>query len=314
MTTNNGTGKPSGAIQRRGNTFMDRLKADFESWRPTLTAVLPRHLSADRIIKMALSTVMRSPDLHACTPVSIVKSVISAAEMGLEVGGFLGEAYILPFSNKKKVRDGNVWKEAKVTEAQLIPGYKGLLKLARQTGDISEVYATVVDEEEYKRGLFRVTLGTERSIEHTMLLEGRSGELFAVYAVVKFKDGSRHFEVLTKAMVEGIRGRSKAAHAGPWVTDYHAMAKKTAIKQALKTVTLSPEKPRDLAAAMALAADDAADAGEAFRSELADTIDAEGEEVREESTAPQTRADAIGARIGASPLPDDADPVTGEVP
>jgi recombination protein RecT len=300
-----------GAIQKRAPTVIDQVKAGFEQWRPTLAAVLPKHLDPDRVIKMSLMAVMRSPDLQRCTPISIVKAAVTAAEMGLEVGSFLGEAYLVPFKNKKQVRDGNTWKEVQVTEAQLIPGYKGLIKLARQTGDISEVYAVIVDKNEHARSMFRVILGTTREVHHEMLLEDRAGEMFAVYGVVRFKDGSKHFEVLTKAQVDAIRARSKASGAGPWVTDYEWMARKTAIKQALKTVTLSPEKPKDLQTAMALAADDAADAGEAFRSELADAIDTDGEPMADpEPERPATRTDAIGAKLGVTPA---HDPVTGEV-
>lgn len=252
------------AIEKRKPTGGELLHAEFQKWKPTLKALLPNHLDPERIIKMAMGAYMRSEHLQKCTLSSVVKATIMAAELGLEPGGLLGEAYLVPFNNTKKFKDGNVWKERKVTEATLIPGYKGLVKLARQTGDIASVYACLVDESE-RRG-FQVILGTERKIKHEMdLTADRTGEVFAVYAVIKFKDGSEHFEVMTKSEVDAIRARAKASDSGPWETDYGWMAKKTVLKQALKLVTLSPEKP---GLATATAADDAAESGQAFNTDL----------------------------------------------
>lgn len=255
---------PSKALATRKKSSGELLKEEFDKWKPTLKAVLPAHLDADRIVKMSMGAYMRSDYLQKCTIVSVVKATIMAAELGLEVGGLLGEAYLVPFNNKKKVKDGNVFVTREVTEAQLIPGYKGLCKLARQTGEIAAIYACGVDESELNG--FRVVLGTERKITHTMTMDdSRTGNCFAYYAVIKFKDGSEHFEVMTRKMVDAIRLRSKASENGPWVTDFDWMAKKTVLKQALKLVTMSPEKP---ALAQAVALDNASESGEAFNTDL----------------------------------------------
>lgn len=321
-TTANGNGQPKTALAKRPKSSGELLRDEFEKWRPTLRAVLPSHLDPDRIIKMACMAFVRSEDLQRCTLASVVKATIMAAELGLEVGGLLGEAYLVPYDNKKKVKDGNQWKEVKVREATLIPGYKGLAKLARQSGDVSAIYACVVDTSEVKS--FAVTLGTERGIKHEMnLCDSRKGEVFAVYAVVKFKDGSDHFEVMTRSQVDAIRKRSKATgDTSPWATDYEWMAKKTALKQALKLVTLSPDKPQ---LAMAIAADNAVESGEAFNTD----ITAEFEALDEGATAEQalsqgmqqapvqqetSRAAELGALLdGKKAASTPHDPTTGEV-
>ena len=334
MTTANGNqtqavtttvAAPSKALAQRKKSMGELLKDEFERWKPTLKAVLPAHLDADRIIKMAMGAYMRSDYLQKCTIVSVVKATIMAAELGLEVGGLLGESYLVPFDNKKKVKDGNVFKEVKVTEATLIPGYKGLVKLARQSGDVSSIYACAVDESELES--FKVVLGTERKITHDMnLSETRAGKSLAYYAVIKFKDGTEHFEVMTKKMVDEIKKRSKAADSGPWQTDYDWMAKKTVLKQALKLVTMSPEKP---ALANAVALDNAMEGGDAFNTDIVAEF-----EVREEDSSatadsiaqnaspaqvpqPATRSAALSARLGGEgeqhavvvPTPHDEDGV-----
>lgn len=266
------------AIQLRP---VDLLKKSFEQWRPTLKAILPKHIDPDRVIKIAMSVYLNKPELQACTPLSMVRATLQAAELGLDPSSLLGEAYFLPFNNKKKKRDGNTWKEEVVLEVQLMPGYVGLVKLAKQTGDVADVYAVVVDECEKEETYFMVERGTINRIHHKVRMDvERTGKLFAVYGVVKFKDGTHHFEVMSKSDVEAIRSRSKSKDSGPWVTDYFAMARKTAIKQALKTIPKSPEKPQ---LAQAIAADTAAEIGEAFNTDL--VIDTDGVDVTEQAQA-----------------------------
>jgi recombination protein RecT len=338
MTTTaaNGNGTPSTTIEKKIPTRIDVLKKHFEAWRPTLAAVLPKHVDPERVIKIAMNVYLNKPELAMCTPISMVKATLQCAELGLDPSPLLNEAWFLPFENKKKVKDGNIFREEKVPEVQLMPGYVGLIKLAKQTGDVSDVYAVVVDKCEASPEFFQVTRGTVNEIHHVMRMDvERTGELHAVYAVVKFKDGTHHFEVLAKPDVDAIRMRSKAANSGPWVTDYNAMARKSAIKQALKTIPKSPERPN---LAKAIAADNAAETGEAFRGDLlSDVIDTTGDVVADaadatasaSSDAPKTDAKAHATPAGgrtadlASKLAANApkekpptvthDPVTGEV-
>jgi recombination protein RecT len=185
--------------------------------------------------------------------------------------------------------------EELVEEVQMVPGYVGLIKLAKQTGDISDVYAVVVDECEKELEYFCVERGLANTVHHKQRFDvPRTGNLFAVYGVVKFKDGTFHFEALSKDDVEKIRARSKTPNSGPWVTDYFAMAKKTAIKQALKTIPKSAEKPQ---LAQALAADNAAEMGEAFSGELAEALDAEAEVVVDEPVQPKSRTQELASKL-----------------
>jgi recombination protein RecT len=286
------------AIEKRQPTRMDVLVKLFQDWRPTLRAILPKHIDPERVVKVALKVFMDKPELARCTPLSMLKATLQCAELGLDPSPLLGEAYFIPFNNKVKFKDGNVWKERTEEQVQLMPGYPGLIKLAKQTGDIADVYAVVVDECEAAPEYFRVRRGTVNEIHHDMRMTERTGNLFAVYGVVKYRDNTYHFEVLPKADVDAIRKRSKSADNGPWVTDYFAMARKTAIKQALKTVPKSPEKP---ALPRALAIDTAAELGEAFRGDLlSDTIDAEGTDVTDApalADKPATRTEELQQRL-----------------
>lgn len=229
-----------------------QLATTFEQWKPTLRAILPRHLDADRIIKIAVSSFARNPTLQQCSLGSVIQAVIVAAELGLEPGSYSGEAYLVPFKGK----------------ATLIPGYKGLIKLAKQHGDVVSVSAYCVDESD----LFEVELGLEPRIVHKPNLTGRTGKLKAVYAIARMKDGGFAFDFMLPAEVEAIRIRSRGGSSGPWQTDYHEMAKKTVIKRMLKLLPMSAERPE---LATAIAASYAGETGDVVLTPTAEMIEDE---------------------------------------
>ena len=120
--------------------------------REAVPQSLAKTLDPDRVIKIVLACAARPESkLLECTPQSIAASVVSALGMGLEPGGPLGHAYLVPFKNG----DG-------VYEAQLIPGYRGYVALARRSGEIQSVEAHVVRE----RDEFDVEFGSESRIVH----------------------------------------------------------------------------------------------------------------------------------------------------
>jgi recombination protein RecT len=307
-TNGNGT-----AIEKRKLSRMDVLKESFDKWKPTLKMILPKHIDPDRVIRIAMNVFLNKPELQTCSPISMVRATLQCAELGLDPSPLLGECAFVPFNNTIKVKDGNQWVSRKVEEVQLMPMYLGLIKLCKQTGDIADVYAVVVDEcdaaptyDEHGNLVsgFAVEEGTVRSVKHKPDFAKKTGKLYAVYGVVKFKDGTHHFEVLTKKDVDAIRERSKSKDNGAWVTDYQAMAKKTAIKQALKTVPKSPEKP---ALPTAIALDNAGDIGEAFSTSFTEAMDAEGVDTTEPPAA-QSRTEELAAKL-AGPVAHDKDGV-----
>lgn len=229
---------------------LDNLKTLFDKARPAIEAVVPRHLTGEKILKITLSAASRTPDLLKCTPQSILLAVMQSAALGLEPNTPLGHAYLIPYRNGDKF------------ECQFIPGYKGLIKLAIQSGDVASVWTRVVHQGDH----FEVLQGTEERLVHRPVL-GRDDSqaavtMLCVYAVAKMKDGSVIFEVMTKAQVDAIRSRSRASKGGPWVTDYEEMARKTAVRRLAKYLPLSPELAQALRAQEIAEAGDAPEAGD----------------------------------------------------
>lgn len=203
------------------------LKALFERSRASIAEAMPRHLSVERILRVTLAAVGRTPLLLQCDQASILKSVMVAAQLGLEPTGVLGSAYLVPYRNTKTGR----------YEAQLIIGYRGLIDLARRSGQIASIDARVVRTSDR----FICTFGLLPVLEHEPCWDDDPGELRAVYAVARLTDGSTQLEVMTKAEIEKIRLRAKAGNNGPWITDYEEMARKTVVRRLAKYLPLSVE-------------------------------------------------------------------------
>lgn len=195
------------------------------NWK-RIEKVASRHTNPDRLMALAISTINKNPKLGECSESSVMSCLMRCSTLGLEpsdVDG-LGRAYILPFRSKQGM------------QATFILGYKGLIELARRSGEIKDISARAV----YDGDFFEYEYGLNEKLRHVPSDgEKTPDKLTFVYCVVHFKDGGHYFDVMTKAEVEAVRKRSKSPNNGPWVTDYEAMAKKTVIKRANPYLPLS---------------------------------------------------------------------------
>ncbi len=209
------------ALSRR-----DEFRLKLEEMKPTLAAILPKHITPERMVRIALQAVVAQPELLECSQNSILRGILQAAQLGLEIGGALGHAYLIPFKGK----DGN-------KHAQFIPGYRGLVDLVRRTGEINSIATHLV----YAKDKFTLEYGLDPILKHQPYLDGDPGEVRFGYAIAHFRDNALQFEVMTRHQMDAIRSRSKAANAGPWVTDTEEMYRKTVLRRLIKMLPTSPE-------------------------------------------------------------------------
>lgn len=184
-----------------------------------------RAMSAERLIKMFAMAASRNPDLLKCTPISVLDAMTKCAELNL-MPGTLGSVYLIPFFNRKTNQ----------FECQFILGYRGMMTLARRSGEISTITAEVVhngDEFEFEHGL-------DSKFRHKPKAPA-GASVTHVWAMAKFKDGAHQLVVMLKSEVEQIRERSRAGNFGPWKTDYEEMAKKTVLRRLCKYLPLEPD-------------------------------------------------------------------------
>ncbi|WP_378210041.1 recombination protein RecT [Anoxybacteroides rupiense] len=202
------------------------IAAYLKKMGPEIEKALPKHMDADRMARIALTTIRTNPKLLECSVPSLLGAVMQAAQLGLEPG-LIGHCYLVPFKNGKTGQ----------SDVQFIIGYKGMIDLARRSGQIENIYAHAV----YSNDEFDYELGLEPKLKHKPCMNGDRGEFIGVYAVAHFKGGGYQFEFMPKEEIEKRRKRSKAANAGPWVTDYEEMAKKTVIRHMWKYLPISIE-------------------------------------------------------------------------
>lgn len=220
-------------------TTMDWLKES--GLKDQIKMALPKHMNADRMLRIAMTELRKNPNLQKCTPISFIGAIIQCSQLGLEPGNHLGHIYIIPFENKKK----GIW------EVQLIPGYKGMIELATRSGKVYSPQAQVV----YENDLFEFEYGLNPKLRHIPARENR-GKIIYAHARVFLKDGGSQYEVMSVEEINNIRARSKNSSSGPWQTDYEEMAKKTVFRRLFKYLPVSIEMVE------AITLDEAADRGE----------------------------------------------------
>jgi len=176
-------------------------------------------IDPERLKQVALGAFTRTPALWTCEPISIARSIVEAGQLGLEPTGLLGGAYLVP---RKGI-------------CTLLVGYRGLVMLAKRSGEVARVEARVVREKD----TFDYGYGLEPYLDHHPSREADPGEYTSAYAVIVYRDGGRQFDVMSNAEIEAIRKRSAAADTGPWVTDWPEMAKKTVLRRLLKLAPLT---------------------------------------------------------------------------
>lgn len=227
---------------------IDMFKSQLSLAMPTLRHMIPGHVTPEKFSAMVVTAVAYDKNLLECSTESLIRETAQAAELGLSLNKSLREADILTVWNN------SIGKK----EAQMRPRYMGLMKLARQSGEIADIYAHVVHDGDD----FKYSLGLDKDLHH---IPGGDGEITHAYVVWKLKDGTKAFEVLDRKRLDKIRDRSEGYKAfkankiksTPWDSDHEEMCRKTAVRAGSKYMPISNE-----AWAKAVAIDNRADASE----------------------------------------------------
>lgn len=189
----------------------DQMKKQF-------ALALPKHLTPDRFVRIALTAINKNPKLLSCTKESLLACLLDCSQLGIEPDN--RNAHLIPYGDK----------------CTLIIDYKGIVALARRSGEIADIHADVV----YENDDFSYSFGTAGNLIHKPAMKTK-GKPIAAYSYVRLKDGSSSYEVMNVEEIEDIHKRSKAGNSGPWVTDWAEMAKKTVFRRHSKWLPVSSE-------------------------------------------------------------------------
>jgi len=272
------------------------FKGILKSQWPKIQQVMPKHMSQERMFQLAVSAYNSTPKLAECTPVSVLSCIMKCAALGLEPSAVdgLGRAYILPFRNSKTRR----------MEGTFILGYKGMIDLARRSGEISSISARAV----YEGDTFSYSYGLNEDLHHIPGNQPKTDDkLTYAYCVAHFKDGGHYFIVLDREELLKARKASKAGNSGPWVDHFSQMCIKTAVRRAFpylpvsieaQSAASSDETTPDYSGILAPVVQYDAATGEVLEDDEEEPTEAETvPEIVPESAEPITTVDANGEVI-----------------
>ena len=205
-------------------TVKEMVRANWQA----IAASLPETMPPKRFARLVFNSVRKTPKLSQCSATSLIGSLLAASTLGLEVDTPLGEAYLVPYGS----------------DAQLIIGYQGIVKLYRQHPSASVVGSGWVGAND----TFEYGFGTQPYLKHVPSL-GDRGDVVAYWASYTLKDGTSEFVILSPKEVTDLRGPG-ARRKGDISDPQHWMERKTALKQVLKLA------PKSTALAAALATDE----------------------------------------------------------
>lgn len=270
-----------------------------EQMRPEIARALPKHMDPDRMARVALTLIRQTPDLARVVPETFLGALMTCSQLGLEPGP-LGHAWIIPRS--RKLDDGN-----KILEAHFQLGYKGIIELARRSGQVAKIVGRTVFSEEVRAGQFSAGYsGADDIIKHDPILMGDKGTPVLYYAIAKLTNNELYTAFLTPGDVDTRhRLRSSAPNSPAWRQNYEQMAWKSCVVETRQWLPQSPEFEQALAMDGQVRTDIAPDALDDAAARASAFIEGE---VIDEGSQDDPWAGIDVAQVPADPKKDEAQP------
>lgn len=174
--------------------------------------------------QFAIQAIQKNEKLSQCMPHTVQNAVINVAAVGLTLNPALGYAYLVP--EAEKVKDG-AGREVWVQNCSLRVSFKGLLKIATDSGSILWAKAEIVKAKD----TFKYR-GPCELPQHEMDAFGDRGETVGAYCIAKTHQGDVLVDVMSAAEIAKIRGAAK--QDAVWSKWPDEMAKKSILKRSSK--------------------------------------------------------------------------------
>ena len=190
---------------------------------------------SQRFISSVVSAVQTNPQLSDCTNASILSAALLGHSLNLPQSPQIGMFYMVPFKNKKKVKDAN-GKETtvEVNEATFQLSYRGMLQLAMRSGQYKLMNVTDIREGELV-SYNPIEDVYEFKVE-TDIAKREKLPIIGYYSFFEMVNGFRKGIYWSKEQVDAHAKRYSASYrngwsSSLWKTDFDAMAKKTMLRQ-----------------------------------------------------------------------------------
>lgn len=209
------------AAKPREKTIFDLVMGSKEQ----LALALPKHIPVDRMLRVVITAMRRTPKLQKCNAMSLLGSIMTCGQLGLEPNDPRGLAYLIPYGE----------------ECQLIIGYRGYIDLAMRSGMVTHIQAMTV----YEKDTFEYEQGLDMKLRHVPYMGAEDpGKVVASYAIATMPNGAKAIVVLPRRDIDRARLASSSVKAGrpsPWDDWFPEMAMKTAVRRLAKFMPQSPE-------------------------------------------------------------------------
>lgn len=157
-----------------------------------LAKVARRGISTEGMVALAVEAAMRTPQLLECTEVSVYRSMMRCARLGLTIGE---DIYLVPVKDtRKEVLNCEAWLD-----------YRGLKKCLRRAGIIRDMWEKVV----YAKEEFEIEYGLEERLIHKPIKNGERGGIVGAYAIIQLPFGRKTFHYMSIEEIEAIRASSR---------------------------------------------------------------------------------------------------------
>ena len=264
------------------------IQSLLENRKQQFMQAMPKHISFDKFVRVVMTSLATTPKLLECDKGDLMLKMMHCASLGLQPDGLNGEAYLIPFKNNRAGR----------MDCQMIIGYKGLLKLARQSGELSSINAFVVHEND------TLVLDAFRGCSYEQLTSGDRGEVIGFLGVALFKkqageaEAAYQYRYMSVQDIEDVRDNSQGYQSAkryakngkinsPWFTHFNAMGEKTVIRRLCKLLPSSVELSN------ALHIETLQEAGKDFSFEDGIVAETEMQDITPETEVPQSEGDTL---------------------
>jgi len=211
---------------------INQFQQEIQAQKAELKAVLPDHLPVERFIKTAMIAIQGNPELLNADRQSLFTSLQRCAGDGLVPDN--REAALVEFNANFGTKDAPNWGK----KVQYMPMVDGVLKRARQSGEVSIITARAVHEHDE----FDYWVDEDgEHLKHRPMFAGDRGHMTLVYAMAKMKFGDVIVEPMTMADIEKVKGASKTSAYGPWKDWFERMALKSALHRLARRLPNSSE-------------------------------------------------------------------------
>ena len=180
---------------------MENLRKQLITMRAQFKMALPAHITVEKFERTVITAAQNAPKLAICDRGSFWAACLKAASDGLLPDG--RECAIVPFRDK----------ESGTYMAQYIQMVGGVLKLIRNSGELSSISPNIV----YEKDQFEHWVDEKgEHFNHRPSLEENAGKPLFVYCLARLKDDSVYFEKMTRNQVEAVKSMSRAKGSLKW--------------------------------------------------------------------------------------------------